>query len=292
VSSKHADTISPGTLLIIATPLGNADDLSPRARKLLAEIDCLYCEDTRNTSNLLKYLGIPCKELRSLHSHNEDKRIQEILHRLQSGDRIGLCSDAGTPAISDPGSKVTAAVFEAGFRVSPIPGPSAPAALLSASGFPSHTYTFLGFLPKTSGPQRKILAQNLSPGSVVVAFVPARDVRDVVRLAADIQPDAIALMGRELTKEFEELLRLPVVELADELDHHENLRGEVSLAFWTPPSKKAEVSPETEERIRTAAKAMLAGGLSRRDTQRILGELTGQPKRWVLALILALDGDE
>ncbi len=292
MSPKHAETSSPGTFHIIATPLGNAADLSPRARQVLAGIDCLYCEDTRNTSNLLQYLGIPYKQLRSLHAHNEDKRIHEILKRLRSGDRLGLCSDAGTPAISDPGSKVTAAVHEAGLRVCPIPGPSAPAALLSASGFPSHTYTFLGFLPKNSGPQRKILAKNLIPGTVVVAFVAARDVREVVRLAAEIQPDAIALMGRELTKEFEELLRLPVLELADQLDEHEQLRGEVSLAFWTQPSKKTEASPETAARIQTAAKAMLAGGLSRRDTQRILGELTGQPKRWVLALILALDDEE
>ncbi len=279
----------PGTLHVVATPLGNAQDLSPRARAVIEAVACLYCEDTRTTGALLRHLGLRAKELRSLHSHNEDQRVQEILRRLQAGADLALCSDAGTPAISDPGTRVVAAAHEAGCSCTPVAGPSAVAALLSVAGLPASRYRFLGFLGKSRGAQRKALAAALRGPEVAVLYLPMRDSAAILSLVAELAPEALCVLGRELTKVHEELLRMPAAALRDELLSRDKLLGEATLAIW-PEAGAFEIEGCWDPaRLKTHAAWLLAQGVSRRDAQRALAELTGRSKRETLGWVLEAD---
>ncbi len=278
----------PGTLHVVATPLGNAADLSPRAREVLSAVDCVYCEDTRTTGRLLAYLGIEAQGLRSLHSRNEEARIGEVLRRLGVGDELALASDAGTPGISDPGARLVAAVHEAGLPVSPVPGPSAVTALLSCAGFPGAHFEALGFLPKASGARTRLIAEKLRPGTVLVLFVPMRDAATLLQEIAALRGDALCVLGRELTKAHEEVLRATAAELASELASRARALGEATLALWLPPDAER---PEPEELVRRAlagGASLLEHGLSRKDAARVVAELTGLPRRRATELILSL----
>jgi len=215
-----------GRLLIVATPIGNLEDLTPRARRALGEADRVACEDTRHTGRLLQALGLK-KRLVSLHEHNERRRIPELLAALEAGETIAVASDAGTPLVSDPGFPLVRAAIEAGHRVEPIPGPSALLAALVASGLPPHPFTFAGFAPPKSGRRRRFWKELDALGHTVVVYEsPHRLLASLDDAIAELGPDRPAAIARELTKLHEEHLRGTLVELRAELGSRSALKGE------------------------------------------------------------------
>jgi len=196
----------PGTLYLVATPIGNLEDITMRALRTLRECDTVAAEDTRRTGQLLHYFGIS-KPLLSCFQFNEARRSQEIVERLRQGQKIALVSDAGSPGISDPGERVVRAAIAAGLRVEPVPGPSALVAALTASGLPTAEFHFAGFLPHKAGQRRKRLEQLAGiPGTLALYESPYR----VQRLLGEMQevfPERQVVLAREVTKKFEEYLR-------------------------------------------------------------------------------------
>lgn len=195
-----------GRLSIIATPIGNLEDLTFRAVRLLREADFVICEDTRVTQVLLNKYEIK-KELVSYHQHSRIQRIEEIIERIKRGQKAAVVSDAGTPGVSDPGNLLVAEAVEAGIRVEPIPGPSSLTALLSVAGLATDHFRFLGFMPHKKG--RQTLFESISHAEEPVVFFesPHRIIKTLQSLVKILGPDAWLVVGRELTKKFEEIIR-------------------------------------------------------------------------------------
>ena len=203
-----------GRLLVVATPIGNLEDLSPRAAKALAEADLVACEDTRHSGRLLAHLGIR-KRLVSLHEHNERRRIPELVAALEGGATIAVVSDAGTPLLSDPGFPLVRAALEAGARVEAIPGPSAILTALVASGLPPYPFTFAGFAPPKSGKRRTFYRRFGTLGHTLVVYEsPHRLVASLEDAVAELGADRPAALARELTKLHEEVVRGSLADLA------------------------------------------------------------------------------
>jgi 16S rRNA (cytidine1402-2'-O)-methyltransferase len=212
------------TLYLVATPIGNLEDITLRALRVLKECDIVAAEDTRRTGQLLKHFEIS-KPLLSYFQFNEAKRSEEILHRLQRGQKVALVTDAGTPGISDPGERVVKAAIAAGFKVEPIPGPCALVAGLTASGLASDEFHFVGFLPHKSGQRRKLLEKlKVIPGTLIFYESPYRVLKLLEELA-DIFPDRQVVLARELTKKFEEFLRGTARDLLAQLQQR-SIKGE------------------------------------------------------------------
>jgi len=239
---------SAGTLYVVATPIGNLSDLSPRAREILACADLVACEDTRTTRTLLSAHGIAAKTV-ALHEHNERAARTKLVDALAAGKTVALVSDAGTPAISDPGALVVEAVHQAGFRVVAIPGPNAAIAAYSASGFLADKFLFAGFLPATAAARRKAIA-SLDAGCPMILYeAPHRVLETVQDLAAAFGPDRELAIARELTKKFEEIGRMPLgtAQAWIEANPHRQ-QGEFVLVLG--PKAKAETEDDGEaERI-------------------------------------------
>lgn len=219
------DSVRRGRLLVVATPIGNLDDLSPRGREALAAADLVACEDTRHTGRLLAHLGLS-RRLVSLHEHNERQRLASLLAALESGSTIALASDAGTPLLNDPGFPLVREAARRGIAIEAIPGPSALLVALVASGLPPYPFTFAGFPPFKSGKRRAFWQRYGSYGHTLVAFESPH------RLLASLD-DAIAVLGprpaavaRELTKLYEEVLRGTLPEIRAALGARSALKGE------------------------------------------------------------------
>lgn len=231
------------TLYVIGTPIGNAGDISLRALHILEIADAVACEDTRVTKNLLGLYGLD-KELISAHQHNEREAAEKLIARLQRGERVALVSDAGTPAISDPGAKIVDSVRNAGFNVIPVPGPSAAITALSAGGLIDESFLFIGFLPAKAA-QRQTVLRKLkdSPATLVIYEAPHR-IRDTVRTLADIfEPSRTVVIARELTKLFEEIHRCPLSEAIPWLEENRNRqKGEFVLLVQGAPSREDDES--------------------------------------------------
>ena len=221
-----------GSLLVVATPIGNLEDLSPRARRALEGAAVVLCEDTRRTGNLFARHALTTPRL-SCHEHNEFRRVEEILGRLAAGETIALVSDAGTPLVSDPGQRLVEAAAAAGFRVEAIPGPSAVTAILSVAGFPAVPFTFLGFPPSRRGERERWYAayapETGAPGTRVLFESPFRVVESLRAMAAAWGDPRVAA-GRELTKLHEEVLRGSASEVATRLDSRPGIKGELVIA--------------------------------------------------------------
>jgi 16S rRNA (cytidine1402-2'-O)-methyltransferase len=255
--------ISP-RLWVVATPLGNPGDLSPRARETLACADVILAEDTRRAARLCAGHGIPARRFLSFFEHNEERRTEEALRLLKEGRTLALISDAGTPLLADPGYRLVRACRREGIAVSPLPGPSAPAAALSAAGIPPLPYTFLGFLPRDAAGRKSLFASfAATPGSLV--FFERRD-RLRASLAAALKilgPRELAIC-RELTKTHEEFI-LTRLERTAELP--EELLGELTIVIGPP--ERVERLPERE--VRRLIDAEPAGhGLKPREAARRL----------------------
>src|SRR4051812_22195099 len=221
------------TLFLVATPIGNLEDITLRALRVLKECDVVAAEDTRRTGQLLKHFEIS-KPLLSYFQFNEAKRSEDILARLARGEKVALVTDAGTPGISDPGERVVKAAIAAGFKVEPIPRPCALVAGLTASGLPSDEFHFVGFLPHKSGQRRNIL-QKLKPipGTLVFYESPYRVIKMLEELA-DIFPERHVVLARELTKKFEEFLRGSPRELLEQLKTR-SIKGEFVVVVAPMP---------------------------------------------------------
>lgn len=204
--SESLPPLLPGTLYLVATPIGNLEDITLRALRTLKECDVVAAEDTRRTGQLLKHFGIS-KPLLSYFQFNEAKRSEEILQRLKLGAKVALVTDAGSPGISDPGERVVKAAVAAGFRVEAVPGPSAVIAGLTASGLPTDEFHFIGFLAHKSGQRRKKLeALKTFAGTLVLYESPYR-IEKLLGELSEVFPERMVVLGRELTKRFEEFLR-------------------------------------------------------------------------------------
>ena len=215
-------------LFIVATPIGNLKDISLRALECLQEADLVACEDTRRSLKLLTHYGIR-KPLLSCHGHNEEKASIRIAGLLEEGKTVAYLSDAGTPALSDPGSRLVRAIQDRGYPVVPLPGPSAFATLLSVAGFPDKTVTFEGFLSPKSGRRRSRLRELLQRGE---AFLLYESVHRILKLLDDIAEEESGrpiVVGREMTKEFEEYLRGTAGEVKQRLQERDAVKGEFSV---------------------------------------------------------------
>jgi len=275
-----------GTLYVVATPLGNLGDLSPRAADTLKRVAAVAAEDTRHSKPLLSHAGSRA-ELISFHEHSSERALERILRILSAGRDVALITDAGTPAISDPGVVLVAAARERGIQVVTIPGPSAVAASLSVSGIGADRYLFLGFLPRKGSDRRRLLSTAASSEWTVVMFeAPNR----VTQLLADLMevcgPDRHAAVSRELTKVFEETRAGTLQELSE---HYAEApaRGEVTVVLTgTGKRRVAERLPAPDPGER--AKALLAEGLSRKDVAHRLVEETGISRNAAYRLVSEL----
>ena len=216
--------LTPATLYLVATPIGNLEDITLRALRTLKECDLVAAEDTRRTGQLLKHYGIS-KPLLSYFRFNEAKRCQEIIERLRRGERIALVTDAGSPGISDPGQRVVHETVAAGFRVEPVPGPSALVAALTASGLPTDEFHFIGFLPHKSGQRRKQLEKFKGFEGTLALYESPYRVEKLLAELRELYPSHRVVLARELTKKFEEFLRGTPAELLEALKKR-SLKGE------------------------------------------------------------------
>jgi 16S rRNA (cytidine1402-2'-O)-methyltransferase len=267
--------MSTGTLFVVATPIGNLKDITLRALETLANVDAIVCEDTRHTRKLLAHHGITTR-LESHFAGNEARRIPALLGALKEGRSLALVTDAGTPAISDPGYLLVKACHEHGISVVPIPGPTALAAALSASGLPCTHVKFLGFPPRRAS-ERKTLLRSLSaePATLVFYEAPHR-VRAFLSQARECLPNRACVVARELTKAFETFYRDPAPEELPE-------RGEFVLLFAPPENPAAEPVGAAETRARVAA-AVESGADEKEALKRVAREL-GVSKRDVYAAV-------
>jgi 16S rRNA (cytidine1402-2'-O)-methyltransferase len=261
-----------GTLFVVATPIGNRADLSPRAIETLRRVSLIVAEDTRHSAPLLAWAGVSTP-VRSYHAHNEAEQTPRLLERLLEGTDIALISDAGTPLLSDPGARLVSAAAAAGIVVTPIPGASALLAALVASALPADAFTFIGFLPRPAAERSAAVERLLaSPYTVVVYESPQRLVDLLEAIAAAGGAERRAVVARELTKLHEEFRRGTVAELATYYSATPP-RGEVVvLVDGAPPFVPDHVAADAR------ATALRAAGLSVRDTVRQLQEEFGVPR--------------
>ena len=217
-----------GTLYIVSTPIGNLEDITQRAIRILSEVDIIACEDTRHTKKLLNHFGIPTPTT-SYHDHNERERAPELLRSLKDGSDIAIVSDAGTPGISDPGFRIAQLAAEEGILVVPVPGPTALIAALVAAGFPSDQFFFGGFLPARTNQRRTKLAEVSSMPATLIFYEAPHRIVDALRDAREVLGERQAVVARELTKLHEELVHGTLSELAENFSAREAVRGEMVL---------------------------------------------------------------
>lgn len=276
-----------GVLYLVAVPIGNAGDLTPRAAEVLASVGLVAAEDTRHFATLARQHGIATRAV-SYHDHNESMRALQLLARLEGGEDIALLSDAGTPLISDPGFRLVRAAIDAGVRVTSLPGASAVATAVSASGLPPHPYRFMGFLPRAAAARRAALEAVARDDATLVAFEAPRRLADALRDALAVLGDRQACLARNLTKPHERYQRGPltslIAELEAELQDEGAVRGECTLLVHGADSRIAGPSAAAEE----DARLLLAEGAPPRAVQRLLVERHGLTKRDAYALVLRL----
>jgi 16S rRNA (cytidine1402-2'-O)-methyltransferase len=273
---------SPPALVVVATPIGNLGDLSPRAAEVLRTVDLVLAEDTRRTGRLLRHIGSEVPQ-RSLHEHNERERIDEVLARIAAGERLALVSDAGTPAVSDPGYRLLAACAAAGVRVEVVPGPSAALTALVASGLPTDRVAFEGFLPRKGGTRRERLAELATERRTMVLFIsPHRAADDLTDLAGVLGEDRPAALARELTKLHEEVRRGSLGDLRDGVG--EGVRGEVTLVVAGAPAN--EVVPASDDELVARVRELIATGTAKKAAIAEVAVAAGVPKRRVYQAVV------
>jgi 16S rRNA (cytidine1402-2'-O)-methyltransferase len=261
------------TLFIVATPIGNLGDITLRALDTLRSVAVIACEDTRHARRLLEHYAIPTPLL-TLHQHNEREAAEKLIARLMKNENVALITDAGTPGISDPGARAIEAVRQAGFRVSPLPGPNAAIAALSAAGL-TGPFCFIGFLPQKVGARRAALARlNALPAALVFYEAPHRIAECLADLVALFEPEREIVIARELTKVFEQIERMPLAHAPAWLaaDDHRR-RGEFVLILSAPPPRSGWDA--ASERI---LKLLLAE-LPLKQAVRLASAILDQPKK-------------
>lgn len=277
--------LSSPRLWVVATPIGNLGDFSPRAREILVKTHTIFAEDTRRALHLCQQSGISGKHLVSFHDHNEQERQGEALKLLRQGFDIALVSDAGTPLLADPGYRLVRACHEAGFRVSPVPGPSAPVAALSAAGLPPLPYTFLGFLPRHAHDQEELFLAFAATPTTLVFFDRKDRVSKSLALAYRILGSRELAICRELTKIHEEFIlgRLDALEQLPE-----QLQGELTILIG-PPLQKQRTSEDEVHHI--LKKALAICGKQRDAIHYAQKDICGWTNKELYALIATLKNE-
>ena len=286
---------STATLYVVATPIGNLEDLTPRAARVLREVAVVAAEDTRRTATLLRHVGSGAAMLVA-DEHHEQRAAQKIAQHLSAGESVALVSDAGTPAISDPGGRVVAALRAEGWPIVAVPGACAAAAALSIAGL-THAgggWIFAGFLPTRTQERLRVLADWKSRAATDLALVfyeaPHRIDETLAALAEVFGPAREILIGRELTKIFEQSVRLPLGEAVAWLDSDANhARGEFVLVVFPPVEQKA-ATIGLDETAEKAVQTLVAAGLPTKQVAQIAQQLTGAPKDLLYQRALALKG--
>jgi 16S rRNA (cytidine1402-2'-O)-methyltransferase len=275
-----------GTLTVVATSLGNAADLPPRAATVLREADVIFAEDTRSARQLLLALGVATPpRILSCFDANEGARAAEVAALLADGARVALVSEAGTPLVSDPGYRIVTAAIAAGARVVPVPGPSALLAALVAAGLPTDKFLFLGFPPRKPGPRRRLFQSvRALPFTLVLYESPMRVGATLADLTAVLGAGRPACVARELTKPHEEIVRDTMGALAARYAEQRPL-GEVTLVVGGADPGAAEAEDMDDDELIERARRLIAEGQSTSDAARTLAELTGRPRRDVYKLI-------
>ncbi|MBU1230172.1 MAG: 16S rRNA (cytidine(1402)-2'-O)-methyltransferase [Proteobacteria bacterium] len=269
--------MAPG-LFVVATPIGNDADLSPRARDVLSRAHAVLAEDTRRAGLFFRRLQITraSRGFFSLHEHNEAGRIPQVLDMLRQGQAVALISDAGTPVLADPGYRLVRACREAGLCVTPLPGPSAPAAALSACGLPPAPYTFFGFLPRQKGQAKRLLARHAGSGATLVFFERKDRLPGTLALAAEVLGDREVALCRELTKVYEEFILGRLGRLQDlDLD----LLGEITVVIGPEPldGPAAEAGADQDALVDAAiAEERARGGKPREVARRVAERVPGR----------------
>jgi 16S rRNA (cytidine1402-2'-O)-methyltransferase len=273
----------PGALVLVATPIGNLGDLSPRAARELEGADVVACEDTRRTGKLLQLSGLRAKALLVVNDHTEAAAVADVLRRLASGQRVAVVTDAGTPGISDPGERLVRAAADAGFEVVVVPGPSAAIAALVASGLPSGRFVFEGFLPRKGAARtERLRALASEPRTMVLYEAPHRIARTLADLAACFGGERRVAVARELTKMHEQVWR-------------GTLDEGVAWAAQEPPGEMVVIvdgapaaPPVDDEAVRAALQAQLDTGSSARDAAATVASDLGVARRRAYELAIAL----
>ena len=269
-----------GTLYLVATPIGNLEDITKRALRILAEVQMIAAEDTRHTRKLLEHYQISTATL-SFHEHNKQGRMDQLLAALDSGD-VALVSDAGTPAISDPGRDLVAEAWSAGHRVSPIPGPSAPLAALAVSGLAADQFSFLGYLPRKASDRRGLLNSHRRDPWTLVAFeTPHRLLEALEDIEQELGDERLLVVTRELTKVHEEIIRGPIAEVRALLREVEP-RGEYTLVI----EGADEEARWDEATLRAAIRERVAHGDRPSALARELAELSGWRRQRIYKMTL------
>ena len=260
-------------LYVVATPIGNLEDITLRAIRVLKEVRWIACEDTRTTRHLLNHYGIATPTT-SYHDHNENTRAPELAGRLSAGEDGALVSDAGMPLISDPGYRLVQAAIEAGVSVVPIPGASAVLAALTVSGLPADTFRFAGFLPEKQGKRREALEALRHQNETTVFYEAPHRILAALSDIAEILGARPIAVARELTKLYEEVLRGTAAEIRAQLAERASVRGEITLLIG-----RAAHAETPELPLEQALEALIQAGVSRMDALKLLAKERGLPKR-------------
>jgi 16S rRNA (cytidine1402-2'-O)-methyltransferase len=274
----------PGSLYLVATPIGNLEDITLRALRVLREeVSLIACEDTRQTQKLLQHFAIR-QPLVSYHEHNETRRSVEILAALERGESVALVSDAGTPLVSDPGYRVVTEAIEQGIPVIPIPGASALLAALTASGLAVHEFRFIGFLPPKALARRKMLESLADETVTIVAYESPHRILETLADMREVLANASIVIAREVTKLHEEFLRGSAAAVLEILEARGTVKGEITLLI--APAPAAETGEPLEEVLK-----LTAAGIDRMQAIKTVAKRLGLPKREVYRLVTALDSN-
>jgi 16S rRNA (cytidine1402-2'-O)-methyltransferase len=277
----------PGILYVVATPIGNLEDVTFRALRVLRDVSLIAAEDTRRTSRLLQHYSISTPTT-SVHEHNERVRSTDLVDRLARGDSIALVTDAGTPTVSDPGAWLVSAAHRAGIRVEPIPGPSAAMAALSASGFAASQVVFAGFPPSRSIARKQWLTALADEDRILVLFEAPHRIRATLADMHSVFGDRLVAIGRELTKTYEELAVRPI---SVHINNLERPRGEYTLVVHPPAVASEAATLPAARAVSVEFGQLTASGLTRREAIRQTARKYGVPARHIFDLLDEAKGD-
>ncbi|MFS0518624.1 16S rRNA (cytidine(1402)-2'-O)-methyltransferase [Nostoc sp. UIC 10607] len=274
----------PGTLYVVGTPIGNLEDITFRAVRILQTVDIIAAEDTRHTGKLLQHFQVKTPQV-SYHEHNRTSRIPELLEHLVNNKAIALVSDAGMPGISDPGYELVKACIEVGIPVVPIPGASAAITALSAAGLPTDRFVFEGFLPAKSQQRQEHLESLQTESRTLIFYESPHRLRDTLQDLAEVWgSDRQIVLGRELTKLYEEFWRGTIAEAIAHYSQREP-QGEYTLVVAGIPASQPQL---TEEELKAELKQLISQGISRSQASRQLAKFTSLPRRQLYQLALSL----
>ena len=269
------EPLAPG-LYVVSTPIGNVDDLSPRARACLAGADVIAAEDTRVARTLLRAIGVERKRLLSYYDHNEAGRLPELIERLRAGERVALVADQGTPTLADPGYRLIKAASEAGVRVFAVPGPSAALAALVVSGLPTDRFRMVGFLPRRGGKRRRALEELRAASETLLFFEAPQRIVEALRDAEAVLGDRPAALARSLTKSDESVLRGALSEIRAALEAEPRVYGELTLVVGG--ASGAVYDEKADAAVERVIGRLLELGVAPRAIRDVVSDAFGLPK--------------